>query len=201
MSWQLVAKRLLDIAVSGVLLALHAPLLALVAAAVKLDSKGPVFFRQVRVGYNGRPFNCLKFRTMVQDAEQRKASLAGQNEMDGPVFKIRNDPRITRLGKILRKTSFDELPQLTSVLKGDMSLVGPRPPVPREVAQYQLGDLRRLSMKPGITCLWQVNGRSNLSFKKWMELDRQYIDEWSLWLDMKILARTVLAVAKGTGAA
>ena len=199
MSWQLLLKRLIDIAMSACLLILHAPLFALAAFAIKCTSRGPVFFKQPRVGYNGRTFNCLKFRTMVQNAEELRDGLMNLNEVDGPVFKIRNDPRITGIGRILRKASFDELPQLINVLRGDMSLVGPRPPLPGEVSQYDLSDLRRLSMRPGITCLWQVKGRNRLNFAEWMKLDQAYIDHWSLLLDLRILAQTIPTVLKGTG--
>jgi lipopolysaccharide/colanic/teichoic acid biosynthesis glycosyltransferase len=137
---------------------------------------------------------------MVEDAEKRKKELMVLNEMDGPVFKIKDDPRLTKVGKFIRKTSIDELPQLINVLVGDMSLVGPRPPVPEEVCQYYLSDIRRLSIRPGITCLWQINGRNTIAFEKWMELDKHYIDNWSLWLDLKILAKTIPAVFRGSGA-
>ena len=200
MSWQLLVKRLLDLIVSSVVLVLLFPLLVVVALLIKMTSSGPVFFKQKRVGYNGRFFICLKFRTMVTNAEQLKDSLAELNEMDGPVFKIKDDPRATRVGKILRRMSIDELPQLINVLKGDMSLVGPRPPIPSEVEKYDLSWLRRLSMKPGMTCLWQVSGRNTISFEKWMELDKEYIDNWSLWLDLKILAQTIPAILKASGA-
>jgi exopolysaccharide biosynthesis polyprenyl glycosylphosphotransferase len=201
MSWQLLLKRLIDITASSVLLIFLSPLFAVVSFLIKRTSKGPVFFKQQRVGYNGRLFNCLKFRTMVENAEAVQKDLLQLNEMDGPVFKIKNDPRLTKVGKILRKTSIDELPQFINVLRGDMSLVGPRPPIPSEVKEYELVDRRRLSMRPGITCLWQVNGRNSIPFEKWMELDRQYIDQWSLWLDFKILAKTIPAVLRGSGAA
>jgi exopolysaccharide biosynthesis polyprenyl glycosylphosphotransferase len=201
MSWQFVVKRLIDVVGASVLLALSFPLFVGVGILIKATSKGPILFKQQRVGYNGRIFSFLKFRTMVENAEALKKDLLALNEMDGPVFKIRNDPRTTKFGRFLRKTSIDELPQLINVLKGDMSLVGPRPPVPDEVNQYVLSDRRRLSMRPGITCLWQVSGRNTIKFEKWMELDRQYIDQWSLWLDIKILASTVPAVFKGSGAA
>ena len=200
MSWQLLVKRLLDLIVSLVVLVFLFPLLVVVALLIKMTSSGPVFFRQKRVGYNGRLFTCLKFRTMVENAEQLKDSLAAKNEMGGPVFKIKNDPRATRVGNILRKMSIDELPQFINVLKGDMSLVGPRPPVPEEVTKYDLKDRRRLSMRPGITCLWQVKGRNAIPFEKWMELDREYIDQWSLWLDLKILVKTIPAIIRGSGA-
>ena len=200
MSWQLIAKRFLDIIVSAILLFLHIPIILLVSILIKITSRGDVFFLQERLGYNGRPFNCIKFRTMVENAEELKGELLSKNEMDGPVFKIKADPRVTRIGRFLRKTSLDELPQLINVLLGDMSLVGPRPPLPSEVDQYELTDIRRLSMKPGITCIWQVSGRNTISFDKWMELDRHYIDNWSFWLDIKILAKTIQAVLKGSGA-
>lgn len=199
--WHLVVKRTLDIAVSSISLILLLPLFILVFALIKLDSRGPVFFIQERVGLNKRRFHLFKFRTMIQNAEHLRDQLAELNEVSGPVFKIKNDPRLTRVGIWLRKMSIDELPQLINVLKGDMSLVGPRPPIPTEVEQYQWRDRRRLSMKPGITCLWQVNGRSNCPFEKWMELDKEYIDNWSLWLDFKILAKTIPAVIRGSGAA
>ncbi len=201
MTWQLVTKRLIDVMVSGVVLILISPIFALISALIKVTSKGTVFFRQKRVGYNGRIFTLLKFRTMVENAEELKNTLLEFNEVSGPVFKIRKDPRVTKVGQFLRKTSMDELPQLINVLMGEMSLVGPRPPLPDEVDQYDLTDRRRLSMKPGITCIWQVNGRSEIPFEKWMELDRQYIDQWSLWLDLKILVKTVPAVLRGSGAA
>jgi exopolysaccharide biosynthesis polyprenyl glycosylphosphotransferase len=195
-------KRILDCVLSAVLLIVIAPFFALVAALLKLTSTGPVFFSQVRVGLNKRQFRMYKFRTMVAEAEQLQDQLLSMNEMTGPAFKMQNDPRVTPLGRILRKTSIDELPQLLNVLKGDMSLVGPRA---MSLRDYQLFDQdwqrRRFSVKPGITCLWQVRGRNSISFEQWMELDMQYIDKWSLWLDIKILARTVPAVLRGTGAA
>jgi exopolysaccharide biosynthesis polyprenyl glycosylphosphotransferase len=200
MTCQLMAKRLIDVVASAILLILLSPIFTVVNILIKATSKGPVFFRQERVGYNGRTFTCLKFRTMIENAEALKTDLIPLNEMDGPVFKIKNDPRVTKVGSLLRKTSFDELPQLINVLMGDMSLVGPRPPVPGEVSQYDLMTRRRLSMRPGITCIWQVSGRNVIPFEKWMELDRQYIDQWSLWLDFKILAKTIPAVLRGSGA-
>jgi len=200
MNWQLITKRLIDMTVSSVLLFLLSPIFGAVTILIKTTSRGPIFFKQQRVGYNGRLFNCLKFRTMIENAESLKKDLLASNEMDGPVFKMKNDPRITTVGRILRKTSLDELPQLINVLMGDMSLVGPRPPVPSEVTQYELTDRRRLSMRPGITCIWQVSGRNSIPFEKWMELDRQYIDEWSLLLDFKILAKTIPTVLRGSGA-
>jgi exopolysaccharide biosynthesis polyprenyl glycosylphosphotransferase len=201
-TWGLFAKRILDIGVSSLLLLLFAPLLAAVALLIKLDSQGPVLFRQERIGLNKRRFKIYKFRTMVVNAEKMMAELEKMNEVAGPVFKIKNDPRRTRIGGFLRRTSIDELPQLLNVLIGDMSLVGPRPLPVRDYEGFNEDwQRRRFSIRPGITCLWQVNGRSGVSFEKWMELDLQYMDEWSLWLDLKILARTVPAVLRGSGAA
>lgn len=198
----LMIKRLLDIVLSLVLLVLLAPLLVVVALLIKLSSEGPIVFRQERLGLNKRKFSIFKFRTMVRNAEQMIADLEHQNEVSGPVFKIKNDPRITPIGKILRRTSIDELTQLFNVLKGDMSLVGPRPLPVRDYKGFSEDwQRRRFSVRPGITCLWQVNGRSSLPFEQWMKLDLQYMDEWSLWLDLKILARTIPAVLKGSGAA
>jgi len=174
--------------------------LLLIVIAIKLTSKGPVIFKQKRVGLRGREFNIYKFRTMVQDAEKLRPLLEAQNEMDGPVFKIKKDPRITAIGKLLRKTGLDEVPQFFNVLKGDMSLVGPRPPLPGEVAQYQRWQLRRLSMRPGITCIWQIApNRNNITFDEWMKLDLQYIDSWSLKIDFMLLIKTIQTVAKGSG--
>ncbi len=194
-------KRALDAtgALAGLLLLL--PLLLVVAGLVKLTSRGPVFFTQERVGLRGRRFRLAKFRTMVAGAEERLGELKALNEADGPVFKIRNDPRVTPFGRFLRRSSIDELPQLWCVLRGEMSLVGPRPPIPSEVAKYEIWQRRRLSMRPGLTCLWQVSGRSELDFDTWMKLDLQYIDNWSLGLDLLILLKTVPAVLTGKGAA
>lgn len=198
--WQLFLKRALDLTISATLLIVLSPVLLVTALLIKLTSPGPVFFVQRRVGMNKRTFNLLKFRSMVVDAEQRKQEVAALNEMDGPVFKIKNDPRVTPVGRVLRKTSLDEMPQLINVFLGHMSLVGPRPPLATEVEQYALFDRRRLSIRPGITCLWQVNGRNNIPFAQWMELDREYIDNWSIWLDLKILLRTIPVVLLGKGA-
>jgi lipopolysaccharide/colanic/teichoic acid biosynthesis glycosyltransferase len=170
------------------------------AIAIRLESSGPVLFKQVRAGRNGRKFVMYKFRSMCTDAEKRLAELMHLNEMDGPVFKITHDPRITKVGRFIRKTSIDELPQLFNVLFGDMSLVGPRPPLPAEVAQYEGWQRRRLSVRPGITGMWQVSGRNAVDFARWMELDLEYIDRWSLWLDLQILFRTVPAVLMRSGA-
>jgi exopolysaccharide biosynthesis polyprenyl glycosylphosphotransferase len=200
--WSVVAKRVLDLAISCVVLVFLAPVLVVTAIAIKLTSPGPVFFLQNRVGLNKRRFKICKFRTMVVDAEKEMARLQHLNEVSGPVFKIKNDPRITPLGRFLRKTSIDELPQLFNVLKGDMSLVGPRPLPVRDYEGFSKDwQRRRFSVRPGITCLWQINGRSSIPFEKWMELDLEYIDGWSLWLDLQILVRTIPAVLRGSGAA
>lgn len=199
LSWALVAKRVMDMAGALALVVLLSPLLLAVALAVKLTSPGPVFFRQPRCTLHGRVFTMVKFRTMVADAETQRAALEERNEVSGPVFKIRDDPRVTPVGRFLRRHSLDELPQLFNVLAGDMSLVGPRPPIPSEVAKYENWQRRRLSMRAGITCLWQVSGRNALSFEDWMRLDLEYIDHWSLGLDLAILVKTPLAVIRGTG--
>jgi exopolysaccharide biosynthesis polyprenyl glycosylphosphotransferase len=195
-------KRVLDVVGSSVLLLLLAPLFLVVAFLITVTSGGGVFFLQERVGYNKRKFMLYKFRTMVPDAEKMMPQLEDLNEVAGPVFKIKNDPRVTRLGRVLRRTSIDELPQLLNVLKGDMSLVGPRPLPVRDYQGFSEDwQRRRFSGKPGMTCLWQVGGRCSITFDQWMRLDIQYLDEWSLWLDLKILARTIPAVLKGSGAA
>jgi exopolysaccharide biosynthesis polyprenyl glycosylphosphotransferase len=197
-----VAKRILDVVLAGVLLVVLAPVLVAVALLVKLTSPGPIFFVQERVGLGKRRFRMLKFRTMVADAERRIHELEHLNEASGPVFKIRNDPRLTPVGALLRKTSLDELPQLLNVVKGDLSLVGPRPLPVRDYEGFdQDRHRRRFSVRPGITCLWQIGGRSDVSFERWMELDMLYIDSWSLWLDLKILCKTIPVVLRGTGAA
>lgn len=200
MLMQLLGKRLMDVVVSLALLVLLSPLLITIALIIKFTSPGPVLFAQERVGMNKRSFKLLKFRSMFADAEKRKRELEHLNEMDGPVFKIKNDPRVTPIGRFIRKTSIDELPQLVNVLRGQMSLVGPRPPLLSEVDRYDWLYRRRLSIKPGITCFWQISGRNEISFKQWMEMDKQYIDNWSLWLDIKILLKTVPAVLFRKGA-
>ncbi|TAM84367.1 MAG: sugar transferase [Acidobacteria bacterium] len=200
--WPVFVKRALDLVLSSAILLLLSPILLMTALLIKLTSPGPILFRQKRVGLNKRHFWICKFRTMVPDAEKQIAELEKLNEVSGPVFKIKNDPRLTPVGKFLRSTSIDELPQLFNVLKGDMSLVGPRPLPLRDCNGFEQDwHRRRFSVRPGITCLWQVNGRSSIPFEKWMELDMQYIDEWSLWLDFKILAGTIPAVLRGSGAA
>ena len=194
-------KRLIDVAAAAVLLTLFSPLYAGVALAIRLDSPGPIFFKQIRVGRWGTLFPMWKFRSMYIDAEERKRALMQENEMAGGViFKMKRDPRITRVGRFIRKASIDELPQLWNVLVGDMSLVGPRPPLPVEVNQYSLSDRRRLDVVPGITCIWQVSGRSDIPFDQQVQLDVQYIDSHSIWLDIKLLLLTVPAVLLGRGA-
>ena len=201
-SWQVLVKLLLDFFGALILLTFLAPLLLTLALLVKLTSRGPAFFKQPRSGLNGAPFTIYKFRTMTSNAEQLKHELAAMNEMSGPVFKVTNDPRITPIGKWLRKWSLDELPQLFNVLRGEMSLVGPRPLPVDEVKRFNdLAHRRRLSVKPGLTCIWQVKGRNKISdFKEWVRLDLEYIDNWSIWLDLKILLLTIPAVLRGTGA-
>jgi exopolysaccharide biosynthesis polyprenyl glycosylphosphotransferase len=198
---QLMLKRVLDIALASFLLLIGMPIAGMIALTIKLTSGGgSVLFRQTRCGLNGRSFTLYKFRTMVEGAEERRRDLLHLNEMNGPVFKLRSDPRVTRLGRLLRRFSLDELPQLWNVLRGDMSLVGPRPPIPEEVAQYKRWQRRRLAMKPGLTCLWQISGRNDLDFDRWMQLDLEYIDSWSPLLDLKILLKTVPVVLSGRGA-
>jgi exopolysaccharide biosynthesis polyprenyl glycosylphosphotransferase len=198
--FQMMMKRAFDLVASFVALALLSPLLFVVAALIKVTSRGPIFFKQERVGLHGRTFHMLKFRSMVANAEELKARLAAQNEQGGPVFKIRRDPRITRVGAFIRKYSVDELPQLINVLRGEMSVVGPRPPIPSEVAKYEAWQRRRLSVRPGLTCVWQVSGRNEISFEEWMYLDMQYIDHWSLAQDFQLILKTVPVVLTGRGA-
>jgi exopolysaccharide biosynthesis polyprenyl glycosylphosphotransferase len=193
----LVAKRLIDVALGGVALVLLLPVFAIIGLAVLIVDGRPVIFRQTRVGLHGRPFDVVKFRTMVPDAEALLTELEEQNEIKGHAFKITDDPRLTRIGRILRATSLDELPQVWNVLLGEMSLVGPRPPLPREVAGYDLWHRRRLSMKPGITGLWQVAARRDDDFDRWVALDLAYIDRWSIWLDLKIIVKTIPAMLQG----
>ena len=199
-AWALAVKRAFDVLVSATVLLLLAPLLIGVAIAIKLESPGPVFFRQRRVGLNGREFSLLKFRSMCLDAERKLAALRTHNEMSGPVFKMTNDPRVTRVGQFIRRTSLDEFPQFLNVLSGKMSVVGPRPPIPAEVLQYERWQRRRLSVKPGITCTWQVSGRNDIDFERWMKLDLEYIDNWSLARDMLICLKTIPAVVLARGA-
>jgi exopolysaccharide biosynthesis polyprenyl glycosylphosphotransferase len=196
----LLAKRVVDFSASMSMLVLLSPFMLLAAIAIRATSRGPVFFRQSRVGLNGRTFVLYKFRSMSRDAEDRRLELESLNEMSGPVFKMQRDPRITAVGRFLRRLSFDEVPQLWNVLRGDMSLVGPRPPLPDEVRRYVRWQRRRLSMKPGLTCLWQVSGRNRVDFDDWMRMDLSYIDNWSLKLDFEILLRTLPAVISTRGA-
>jgi len=193
----LATKRTVDLVASLVGVLALSPVLLAIALLIRLHDGGPVFFRQRRVGLHGRPFDVIKFRSMRPDAEAHQAELAHLNEVHGRAFKLTNDPRITRIGRFLRRTSLDELPQLINVIRGEMSLVGPRPPLPHEVDGYDLWHRRRLSMKPGITGLWQVRGRRNADFDTWVEADLEYIDRWSLWLDLKILFRTIPAALDG----
>lgn len=199
--WELAIKRVIDIVVAGWLLVVLAPLFLLIALIIKITSPGPVLFVQKRIGLNGRIFNMYKFRSMFVDAKERLAHLKQHNEMQGPVFKMKDDPRVTPFGRLLRRLSLDELPQLWNVLTGDMSLVGPRPPIPGEVNAYERKTRRRLSMRPGLTCTWQVSGRNEIKdFATWVEMDLDYIDNWSLGRDLVLLLRTIPAVVMGTGA-
>jgi exopolysaccharide biosynthesis polyprenyl glycosylphosphotransferase len=197
---QVLVKRLIDVTLSIFVLILLSPLLAVVAILIKLSSRGPVLFVQKRVGMNQRQFKLYKFRSMIAGAEQLQSAIAHLNEQDGPAFKIEKDPRTTRLGRFLRKTSIDELPQLLNVLIGEMSLVGPRPPLPEEVKNYAWRFRKRLSVKPGMSCIWQISGRNHVSFDRWMEMDHEYIANWSLWLDLKILLLTIPVVLFSRGA-
>jgi exopolysaccharide biosynthesis polyprenyl glycosylphosphotransferase len=196
----MIVKRGFDLLVASAALTVTAPILLTVAALVKLTSEGPIFFAQERVGKNGRTFKMLKFRSMVVNAEALRAKLEAENEMDGPVFKIKRDPRITRIGHFIRKTSLDEFPQFINVMRGEMSIVGPRPPLPSEVEQYERWQRKRLSVKPGITCIWQISGRNDVTFEQWVQMDIDYIDRWSLWLDLKIFLKTIPAVLLRRGA-
>jgi exopolysaccharide biosynthesis polyprenyl glycosylphosphotransferase len=196
----LAVKRVVDVVGAALLLILLAPVMAAIAVAVRLDSEGPIFFRQRRCGKGGREFNMIKFRTMVPDAERIQKELLDRNDVDGPVFKMFEDPRVTRVGRFLRRNSLDELPQLWNVLVGDMSLVGPRPLMMSEMRLCRSWRDLRLSVKPGITGIWQVNGRSATSFHDWIRHDTQYVQNWSLWLDLRVLAKTALWVIARTGA-
>jgi exopolysaccharide biosynthesis polyprenyl glycosylphosphotransferase len=198
--WAFYLKRLIDILMSGALLIVLSPFFLVIAILIKMTSEGPIFYEWNVIGFNKKPFRSWKFRTMVIDADEMKEKLMDLNEMKGPVFKIKDDPRITKVGRFLRKFSLDELPQLWTVFEGDMSLVGPRPAFPHELARYESYHRRKLSIKPGITCLWQVNGRNRINdFDEWVRMDLEYIDKWSLWLDLKILLKTIGVVLIGTG--
>ena len=189
-----VIKRIIDIVASFTGLILLSPLILIVSMLIKLESKGEVIFKQKRVGLNGKEFYMYKFRSMVINAEELKAELESQNEMSGPMFKMKDDPRITKIGKFIRKTSIDELPQLINVIKGDMSLVGPRPSLPKEVEEFETWMRERLEVKPGLTCIWQVSGRNNIDFEDWMKLDIKYVRERSFKLDIKLILKTVLVL-------
>ena len=189
-----ICKRIIDIIGAGLGLILLSPIIAIVACAVKFTSKGPVFFSQKRVGKNGELFEMYKFRSMVVNAEELKENLEEQNEMSGPMFKIKDDPRVTKVGKFIRKTSIDELPQLWNVLKGDMSLVGPRPSLPKEVEQFDNWMFKRLTVRPGLTCYWQVSGRNNIDFEDWMKLDVKYVEERNIWIDIKLIFKTIFVL-------
>jgi exopolysaccharide biosynthesis polyprenyl glycosylphosphotransferase len=199
-SYQLAIKKVMDVVVSLIVIVAFIPVFVVIALSIKLTSKGPLIFSQARVGLRGRPFNLYKFRTMVMNAEEIRTKLKDKNEVDGPVFKIKNDPRVTSVGRFLRRSGLDELPQLFNVLKGEMSLIGPRPPLLSETKQYKRWQLRRLSVKPGLSCFWQIKPeRNSIRFDKWMELDLAYIDNWSIRLDLMILLKTVGTVFKRTG--
>jgi exopolysaccharide biosynthesis polyprenyl glycosylphosphotransferase len=198
--WLLFVKRVFDVVVASASLALVLPVMACIAVFVRVTSRGPILYRQTRCGLGGRQFTLYKFRSMVQGADEMRDGLDQHNELDGPAFKMSEDPRCTPIGRWLRKWSLDELPQLWNVIRGDMSLVGPRPPIPAEVAQYESWHRRRLRMRPGLTCLWVVQGRNQVKFERWMQLDMDYIDNWSLWLDLKILVRSIPVVLSGRGA-
>ena len=189
-----VIKRIIDIVASFTGLIVLSPLMLVVSILIKLESKGEVIFKQKRVGLNGKEFYMYKFRSMVINAEELKAELESQNEMSGPIFKMKDDPRITKIGKFIRKTSIDELPQLINVIKGDMSLVGPRPSLPKEVEEFETWMRERLEVKPGLTCIWQVSGRNNIDFEDWMKLDIKYVRERSFKLDIKLILKTVLVL-------
>jgi len=195
------AKRMIDIGIAGFALLVLSPLLVMTAALIKAESQGSALFSQERIGLNGIPFTMWKFRSMFTNAEAKRSVLEDQNEMhNGVTFKMKRDPRVTRIGALIRKTSIDELPQLFNVLKGDMSLVGPRPPLPSEVIEYSRDDRRRLAVPPGITCIWQISGRSDIPFKQQVELDIQYIEKQTIWFDLLVLVKTIPAVLKARGA-
>ena len=187
-----IAKRIIDVVGAVIGLILASPLLLIISILIKLESKGPVIFSQIRVGLNGRKFKIYKFRSMVENAEQLKGKLNKNNMMVGPMFKMKDDPRITKIGQLIRKTSIDEIPQLINVLKGEMSLVGPRPSLPNEVKDFKPWMLKRLDVKPGLTCYWQVEGRNSITFNEWMKLDVKYVDNHNIWIDIKLIFKTIL---------
>ncbi|MGN7476664.1 sugar transferase [Solibacillus silvestris] len=197
----LISKRIIDFALALLGLIFLSPLFMLIAITIKAeDYKGPVLYKQIRIGKDSKEFYIYKFRSMVPNAECLKATLSDQNEASGPVFKMKRDPRVTKVGRFIRKTSLDELPQLINVVKGEMSLVGPRPPLPEEVAQYTNYEFQRLSVTPGLTCYWQVSGRSNIEFSEWMQLDMKYISKRSIWVDMKLILKTIVVLFGSRGA-
>ena len=189
-----IIKRTIDIVISSIALIILSPVFLVVGICIKLESKGPIFFSQKRVGLNGEEFNMFKLRSMVVNAEELKEKLTSQNEMAGPMFKMKDDPRITNVGKFIRKTSIDELPQLFNILRGEMSLVGPRPSLPKEVKEFEPWMLKRLEVKPGLTCYWQVMGRNTIQFEDWMRLDVKYVNERNLWIDIKLIFKTVFVL-------
>lgn len=193
-------KRIIDILMSVLSLIVLSPVFIIIAIAIKLDSSGPIVYSQTRVGKNGKHFKMFKFRSMIINAEEMLTELKPMNEMDGPMFKIKEDPRITRIGRFIRRTSIDELPQLINILRGEMSIVGPRPSLPSEVKEFESWMMERFVVKPGLTCFWQVSGRNNIPFHKWMELDIKYVKERNLWLDVKLVFRTIKVVIKGDDA-
>ncbi len=199
--WQLFLKRVLDVVIALLGILLLSPVFLISIIGIAVSSRGPLFYKQIRCGMNGRTFTLYKFRSMFVGSDMRKKELERQNEMNGPVFKMKHDPRVTSFGRFMRKLSIDEIPQLFNVFRGNMSLVGPRPPLPAEVDMYETWQRRRLSMKPGLTCIWQVSGRNKIDFEKWMEMDLKYIDNFSLWLDFKLMFRTIFVVLTGYGAA
>ena len=194
-----ILKRAIDLILGICALIFLSPIWILTSIFIRLGSKGSIILKQTRIGKRAQPFPCFKFRSMRPDADAMQDQLEHLNEAQGPLFKIRNDPRITRVGRVIRKFSIDELPQLINILKGDMSFVGPRPPIPREVDKYERWQRRRLRMKPGLTCLWQIRGRNEIDFEEWMKLDLQYIDSWSVLLDLKIVLKTIPIVLLGKG--
>jgi len=198
--WSMAGKRTMDIVASSLAIIALSPILIAVAILVKLTSRGPMLYVQHRVGRGGQPFRMVKFRSMYRDAHDRRDEHVHQNMHQGPIFKIRDDPRVTPIGRAIRRLSIDELPQFFHVLKGDMSLVGPRPPLPEEFLDYTDRERQRLLVKPGLTCIWQVSGRSDVDFHTWIDMDLEYIETWSLWLDVKLLAKTLPAVLSGRGA-
>lgn len=199
-TWKLSVKRAIDITSALTLLLVTLPILFVTAIAVAVSTRGPIFYVQERVGRAGRRFRMIKFRSMFVDADERLADIAALNQKSGPIFKLDNDPRVTKVGRVIRKLSIDELPQLLNVVKGDMSMVGPRPPLPREVQEYRPTDRQRLTVTPGLTCIWQVSGRSELEFEEWVQMDLEYIRTWSIGLDLRLMLQTIPAILSAKGA-